>query len=393
MLSSAFMFSLGRIIIILAGSGLLCAATSACAGTPDAPSDPDGPTLEEMIGQMLMIGFRGFTVEEAAEEGVLEDIRERHLGGIILFDYDVPTARRVRNVNSPEQVRSLVEGLQQEAEVPLFVAIDQEGGQVSRLKPQFGFPEILSHGRLGRLNNADSTRYYGRKMGRMLSEAGININFAPVVDVNLNPKNPIIGRLDRSFSADPEQVVKHARIFLESFAAYGVWGVIKHFPGHGSAWNDSHHGMADVTDVWQEEELQPYRELLYTGNPAAQEEKAEMLMSAHIFNEAWNADHPATLSPEIMTDLLREELGFEGLLFSDDMQMGAITDFYGLEEALVRGINAGIDVLVFPNNSVYEPDIVEQAIQIIADNIDAGEISRERIEQAWNRIKSYKMQL
>lgn len=372
--------------------GLLWGAM-ACTAQPAETPPPAEPKLQEMIGQMLMVGFRGLTTEEAAQEGIIEDIRDRHLGGIILFDYDVPTSSRVRNVASPEQLHDLINGLQQEADVPLFVAIDQEGGRVSRMKPQFGFPEIPSHARLGALNNPDSTRYYGQKMGCMLSEAGINVNFAPVVDVNVNPQNPVIGQLDRSFSADPQKVAEHARIYLESFAEFGVWGVIKHFPGHGSAWNDSHYGMADVTGVWQEAELQPYQELLSTPADTGSVVKAEMLMSAHIFNEAWNADHPATLAPEIMTTLLREELHFDGLLFSDDMQMGAIADFYGLEEAIVRGINAGIDVLVFPNNSVYEPDITRRALEIITEKVEQGEIRRERIEQAWKRITKYKESL
>jgi beta-N-acetylhexosaminidase len=366
---------------------------SACSAQPAEQVAKAEPTLEEMIGQMLMVGFRGFNVEEAAQEGIVEDIRDRNLGGIILFDYDVPTRRRVRNVASPEQLQELVSGLQQEAAVPLFVAIDQEGGQVSRLKPQFGFPEIPSHARLGALSNPDTTRYYARKMGQMLAEAGINVNFAPVVDVNVNPENPVIGQLDRSFSADSEVVVEQARIFLESFQEFGVWGVIKHFPGHGSAWNDSHHGMADVTGVWQEAELQPYRELLSTPADSGEAVKAEMMMSAHIFNEAWNAEHPATLAPEVMHTLLREELNFDGLLFSDDMQMGAIADYYGLEEAIERAVNAGIDVLVFPNNSVYDPEITRKATDIILKKIDEGKILEARVRQAYRRIMKYKEQL
>ncbi|MFW6347091.1 MAG: glycoside hydrolase family 3 protein [Cyclonatronaceae bacterium] len=374
-------------MMVLAGLSLVLGA-AACANTPE--DDAPKPSLEEMIGQMLMVGFRGLTPEDAGREGIIEDIRQRHLGGIILFDYDVPLGQRVRNVASPEQLHDLVRALQNEAAHPLFVAIDQEGGQVSRLKPQFGFPEIPGHAELGRMDEPDSTRYYAEKTGQMLAEAGININFAPVVDVNVNPENPIIGRLGRSFSADPQQVIQHARMYLEGLADFGVWGVIKHFPGHGSAWNDSHHGMADVTGLWQETELKPYKELLSTPADSGRETKAEMLMSAHIFNEAWNPDHPATLAPEIMTTLLRDTLQYDGLVFSDDMQMGAIADFYGLEEALVRGINAGIDVLVFPNNSVYEPDIAQRAIAIIIRNIEDGNISRATIEQAYARIMKYK---
>lgn len=391
------MYSGFAILRFFSVMGLLLVALlptlSACSAQSPEQTPEAEPALEDMIGQMLMIGFRGLTVEEAAQEGLVEDIRARNLGGIILFDYDVPTSRRVRNVASPEQLQDLVSGLQEEAAVPLFVAIDQEGGRVSRLKPQFGFPEIPPHARLGVINNPDTTRYYARKMGEMLAKAGININFAPVVDLNVNPENPVIGQLDRSFSADSEVVIEQARIFLESFQEFGVWGVLKHFPGHGSAWNDSHHGMADVTGVWQEAELQPYRELLSTPADSADAVKAEMLMSAHIFNEDWNAEHPATLAPEVMDQMLRNELNFDGLLFSDDMQMGAIADYYGLEEAIERAVNAGIDVLVFPNNSVYDPEITRKATDIILKKIREGNITEARVQQAYRRIMRYKEQL
>jgi len=354
-------------------------------GKQQQPTDANTETsLEEMIGQMMMVGFRGFEVDETSR--IVEDIRSRNLGGIILFDYDVPSSKPERNVKSPEQVRLLVEQLQAYAATPLFISVDQEGGRVNRLKPRFGFPETVSHQYLGEINNPDSTRYYARKMGEMISSLGININFAPVTDVNINPDNPVIGQLERSFSASPDEVTEHSRIFLDSFREYGVWGTVKHFPGHGSAWNDSHYGMADVTDTWKDEELEPYRQLFADGS-------AEMVMSAHIFNSNWSEDHPATLLPEIMTDLLRNELGFTGLLFSDDMQMGAITDYYGLEAALELAVNAGIDILVFANNSVYEPDITERAVRIILEKIDEGVIPEATIRESYERIQAFKARL
>ena len=341
-------------------------------------------SLEAMIGQMMMVGFRGFEVSEA--HWVVQDIRDRNLGGVILFDYDVPNRRAERNVRSPEQVARLVRQLQRHAETPLLVAIDQEGGRVNRLKPRFGFPDTPSHEHLGRVNHPDSTLRVAHQTGRMLAEAGININFSPVVDVNVNPQNPVIGQLGRSFSADPAKVTEHARLTLEGFREEGVWGTVKHFPGHGSAWNDSHYGMADVTETWTETELEPYRALFADGS-------AQLVMSAHIFNANWHPEHPATLVPEIMTGLLRDELGFTGLLFSDDMKMGAITDFYGLEQALELAVLAGIDVLVFANNSVYEPEITRKAIRILSAAVEEGRIPRARIEQAYSRIMAFKARM
>ncbi|MCH8569219.1 MAG: glycoside hydrolase family 3 [Balneolales bacterium] len=339
------------------------------------------PELSEMIGQMMMVGFRGFTVEET--DRIAEDIRERNLGGIILFDYDVPSGTPQRNVSSPAQLKTLIENLQSFAETPLLIAIDQEGGRVNRLKTRNGFPAVVSHEHLGKLNSADSTRAHARKMAQTLADLGINVNFAPVVDLNSNPQNPVIGRLGRSFSADADKVIMHSRIFLEEFSRAGLAGTIKHFPGHGSAWNDSHFGLADVTETWDEAELEPYRVLI-------QEGKATMVMSAHIVHQKWSEEHPATLLPEIMTGLLRDELGFEGLLFSDDMQMGAITDFYGLEQALVLAVLAGIDVLVFANNSVHEPEITARAIEIIGRNVRNGIIPENTIRESYDRIMRHK---
>lgn len=335
------------------------------------------PTLEEKIGEMLMIGFRGFEVSDTSH--IVRDIREYHLGGVVLFDYDVPTDRAIRNIGSPEQVQNLISQLNVLADHKLFIAVDQEGGRVARLKESRGFVPNVSAEYLGKIDNVDSTRHYAETMADQLRELGFNVNFAPVVDLNINPDNPVIGRIERSFSADPEIVVKHASIFLEEFNEHDILGVLKHYPGHGSAWNDSHVGMADVTDTWQESELDPYRKLIQSDHQFA-------IMTAHVLNENLDDEWPATLSKEVQTNLLRNELGYEGVLFSDDMQMEAIRSFYGLETAITKAINAGVDVVVFGNNSVYWPDVVPQAVEIIKNKVKAGEISEDRINESYGRI-------
>ncbi|MCC5940383.1 MAG: glycoside hydrolase family 3 protein [Balneolaceae bacterium] len=338
-------------------------------------------SLDKQIGQMLMVGFKGFEVSDTSH--VIRDIREYHTGGIILFDYDMPTRTPNRNIDSPEQVKKLISDLQNLSELPLFMAVDQEGGRVARLKADRGFAPHVSAEYLGDLNNPDSTRYYAANMAKQLNELGFNVNFAPVVDLNTNPENPVIGQLDRSFSADAGLVTSHASIFLEEFTAYNILGVLKHFPGHGSAWNDSHVGMADVTDTWEEIELEPYKNLVQKESPFA-------VMTAHVFNENLDPDVPATLSKSVQTGLLREEIGFEGVLFSDDMQMDAIRSYYGLEMAVENAILAGVDVLVFANNSVYDPEIVPRVTGIIKDLIDDGVITEERIRESYNRIMAAK---
>lgn len=342
------------------------------------------PSLEEKIGQMLMIGFRGFTVNDS--DHIVRDLNEYHLGGIILFDYDVPTSTPERNILSFEQVRDLNSELQKISDRPLLIAIDQEGGRVARLKPTRGFRPHVSAQYLGEINNSDSTRYYAKSMSTQLEELGFNINFAPVVDLNTNPQNPVIGAIERSFGEDPDLVTKHASIFLDEFEKHGITGVIKHFPGHGSAWNDSHVGMADVTETWEETELKPYQNLI-------ESEQNFGIMTAHVFNENLDGEHPATLSKAVQTDLLRDRLGFDGVLFSDDMQMEAIRSFYGLETAIKLAINAGVDVLVFGNNSVYDPDIVPKAVQIILNHIESGEIEEHQIHESYERVKALKERL
>jgi len=342
------------------------------------------PTLEEMAGQMLIIGFRGMEVSET--DWIAQDIEKRNIGGVILFDYDVPTSTPARNIKSPKQLKALITQLKSYTDIPLIVSIDQEGGRVNRLKERFGFPKTVSHQYLGNIDNTDSTRYFATTMAKTLSDLGVNVNFAPVIDVNINTDNPVIGKLERSFSSKSAAVIRHASILIDEHRNNGVIASVKHFPGHGSAWNDSHYGMADVSETWQETELDPYRYFI-------QNNKVEMIMSAHIFNENWDTEHPATLSKKVMTTMLREELGFTGVLVSDDMQMGAVADYYGLEQAIVLAINAGVDILVFANNSVYDTEITSKAIDIILKNVENGTIPQSRIEEAYERIIKLKKTL
>ncbi len=359
---------------------LLVFTCSSCSAQNNAAN----PSLEQKVGQLLMVGFKGFELSDTSH--IKRDIEEFNVGGVILFDFDVPTGTPNRNIESAKQVKKLNKSLQELSEIPLMIAIDQEGGRVSRLKMERGFPRTVSAEYLGALNNPDSTKAYAAKQAELLSEIGFNVNFAPVVDLNINPENPVIGQLDRSYSADPEIVTKHASIVIEEHQNRNLLPVIKHFPGHGSAWNDSHVGMADVTDTWEEIELEPYRNLAGSNSRFA-------VMTAHVMNNNLDEELPATLSRNIQTGLLRKDINYNGMLFSDDMQMEAIRSFYGLEFALEHALNAGIDMLIFANNSVYQPDIVPDAIQIILDLVEEGAVSEARINEAYERVMETKHQL
>lgn len=355
-----------------------------CVFSSCAQTSREETLLDTQIGQMLMVGFRGLDADR--QSPVVNDITRYHIGGVVLFDYDVPAKSPVRNIQSPEQVKTLIDSLQQHAEIPLFVSIDQEGGKVVRLKPKFGFSPTVSAQYLGEFNSADSTRKYARQTVETLKQLGINMNLAPSVDVNINPDNPIIGNLERSYSADPGIVTRHAQTYIQTLDEQGIITVLKHFPGHGSSEDDSHEGVTDVTMTWQEKELIPYRQLIASGD-------VDAIMTAHIYNAKLDASYPATLSKPIITGLLRDSLNFEGVVMSDDLQMKAIRSYYGLEKTIERSIKAGVDILVFANNSIFDEQIAAKAHGIIKKLVEDEVIPRERIEQSYRRIMDLKKQL
>jgi beta-N-acetylhexosaminidase len=218
-----------------------------------------------------------------------------------------------------------------------------------------------------------------------LAAAGINHNLAPVVDLNSNPQNPVIGALGRSFSAAPRVVVAQARAFISAHHAQGVTTTLKHFPGHGSSAADSHLGLVDVSATWQPDELEPYRVLIGEG-------LADAIMTAHVFNTQLDAVYPATLSPRIITGILREELGYAGVVITDDLNMGAITQAYGFDQAAVLAVQAGADILAYGNNLVYDPDVAAKAIGALRGAVARGELTVARIEASYRRVAALKEQ-
>jgi beta-N-acetylhexosaminidase len=352
---------------------------------PEFESD-EAKALKARIAQMLLVGFRSAVLD--ADNPVYADIAERGIGGVVLFDYDMPTRSRIRNIVSKDQLTRLCAELQEAAAqspggAKLFIAIDQEGGAVDRLKTRNGFPETKSAAELGE-GDGSETAYYAEQTARLLSETGINLNFAPCVDLNLNPRNPIIGRIGRSFSSDPEVVTNHAALWIDAHSRFGVFSCLKHFPGHGSSQGDTHRGAVDVSLSWQEEELFPYRELIGAN-------AVKFVMTSHVFNSALDPEYPATLSRSTLEGVLRDRLGFGGLIVSDDLDMAAVAANYSLETALEKAVNAGVDILCFSNNgAVFDPSVAERSINIIYDLVRAGVIAPQRIEESYRRIMAVK---
>jgi beta-N-acetylhexosaminidase len=338
-------------------------------------------TLEEKIGQMVLVGFRGLTVDEKSP--VIEDIREKRIGGVILFDRDVDLGSDVRNIESRTQLKKLITSLQDFAGGDLFVAVDQEGGLITRLKDKHGFNQVASHKKIGDENDRDFTIEQAASIADALATVGFNMNFAPVVDLNLNPENPVIGSYERSISDKVDIVVKHAAIIIDELKKRNIISVLKHYPGHGSSTADSHDGFVDVTKIWQLKELSTFRDLIEMG-------KAEAIMTAHIYNSNYDKKHPATLSKAWLTGILRYGLEFDNVVITDDLQMKAISKHYTLVEAIELAINAGADILMFANNVDFDQDIARKVNEIILQLVQNGRISEERIEEAYNRIINLK---
>lgn len=357
-------------------------------GEPSSEQHADGPPpiTDQMLGELIMQGFRGLEIDSVSPT-VKEQIANGEMGSIILFDYDVGYKRYGRNIESPAQVKQLLADLQTLTPGYLLTAIDQEGGRVTRLRPTYGFPALASAQDMGAQPTTDSTTYYASLNAQTLRHLGFNVNFAPVVDLNVNPDNPVIGGIKRSFGAETETVVQHARAWIAPHSKAGILSVLKHFPGHGSSQTDSHKGFTDVTNSWTPEELSPYRELLGT-------EDAVAVMTAHVFNRAIDSYYPATMSKHYIQGILRDSFHYDGVVFSDDLQMKAVNTLYPFETIIQQAINAGVDVLVFGNNLVdYDEGLARRTIKTIRQLLDEGKVSEERLRQSYRRVTALKQRL
>ncbi len=346
---------------------------------------PASPPLETMVGQMIMTGFRGTGQSPLSPDLILllEDIRAGRIGGVIFFDLDWATRKRGRNIVSAAQVKQLTTLLQEKSPIPLFIAVDQEGGRVRRLSAAQGVPDGPSAAELGKKSPAD-TRAAAEKLGKALRNLGINCNFAPVADLASNPDSPAIGKLGRAFSADPHWTAEHARAFAQGLGDARVASSYKHFPGHGSATADTHLGLTDITRTWRPEELIPYQAVnLPQDTPL-------MMMTGHLFHKDLDPELPASLSRRITTDLLRKKLGWQGVVITDDVQMNAVRHFFNLEDTLKLAVLAGADIVLAGNNLDHSPDLGRKMYIALLKLVREGKIPEERIRESWLRIKALK---
>jgi beta-N-acetylhexosaminidase len=365
---------------------VVAALLSGCALITPRPA-PDPARLR--VGDLLLIGFHGTQVE--GNEEVRRLVCDVKVGGVLLFERFAASGQP-RNMVSPAQVAALTRDLQglagRCAGRPLFIAADAEGGRVMRLSPRLGYPPTLAARELGERDDPAFTQAEAARMGAMLREAGINWNLAPVVDVAVNPANPAVVALGRTFSADPDRVTAHARAFVLGMREAGVLTSLKHFPGHGSSRRDSHLGFTDVSDTARlRVELAPYRALIAAG-------LADSVMTAHVFNRGLDPWDPATLSRYTVRRVLRGWLHYDGVAVSDDLLMGAIAQHYGLEDAAVQALRAGVDVLLIAENTDRVDDrAAERVVAAIIRAIAQGTLSESRVREAVARVDALRAKL
>ncbi len=340
--------------------------------------------LHKKIGQMLIVGFQGTSSDDSSVKSFIKQIEDEVVGGTILFKY---------NVDDSNQLQNLINPLKAASKSPFFISVDQEGGRVQRLNSGNGFTTYPSAQSISGMKKQEAADWY-HKLAAELHIHNINFDFAPCVDVNpTGYKCPVIGDLQRSYSSDPGKVIEWASVMIDALKRNKVINCIKHFPGHGSAQGDSHEGYVDVSETWDERELIPFLELVKSGD-------VDSIMTAHIFNKHLDSKHPATMSKKTL-DKLRDA-GFDNVIITDDLHMGAIQQHYDFDEALIRSISAGCDMIILSNNKAaamgvegFEPDpyIAEKTVNIILKAVKDGVIAKERIDEAYQRIMNLKKKI
>jgi beta-N-acetylhexosaminidase len=370
-----------RVLLLGVGSAAVAASLSGCGRrrakrrTIASPSALSEASLRRKIASLLVVGFRGEQLDD--DDWIMKAVRGG-LGGVILFDRELKTDAP-RNITSPGQVTGLVKSLRQASPGRLIVSIDQEGGQVARLNPGNGFPATKSQAEIGAANSAPTTRAWAKGLVHSLTSIGVNLNYAPVVDLDVNPDNPAIGRLGRSFSANPDVVVTNATEEIQVHRTAHVKTALKHFPGLGSATGNTDFTAVDVSNTWHTTELEPFQRLIHSGT-------ADSVLVGHLLNKQLDPNRPASLSPAVVTDLLRGRLSWKGPVVSDDMQAVAISSRYGRDEAVALAIEAGVDLLVFGNQQTYDTRIVDDTVDNVLNLIRSGRITRARIDQSVARV-------
>jgi beta-N-acetylhexosaminidase len=335
-------------------------------------------SLEQMAGQMIVVGFAGDSVNDAGVKALRDEIAAGTLGGVMYLRDNVASLKAAKAMNAAFRAAS--------PDLPPFLTLDQEGGAVERLTAKVGFKEIASAEKIAASHSPERAgKTYG-DMADAIAALGFTVNFGPVVDVNLNPANPVIGKFGRSFGDSADVVIPYAEAFVKAHHDAGLLTALKHFPGHGSSADDSHEGFVDISRTWKDEELEPYRALITDG-------LADLIMIGHLYHRDHSGGDtrlPASLSPDWITTVLRGELGYDGVVISDDLEMGAIRKHFDLKETVIRAVNAGTDVLLFSNTLKPHLGLADEIREILVAEAERDPAFRARIEESYRRIVALK---
>jgi beta-N-acetylhexosaminidase len=334
--------------------------------------------LAARAGQLVVVGFEGDTADAPGFKQVIADLEAGRAGGVIFLSHNVRSRKDVTAMTAA--VRAC------RCKYRPFIALDEEGGKIERLTKRKGFTRSPSAALVGSRGDEDFAREVFDAIARDVADGGFNFNFAPVADLAVNPGNPVIARLRRAYSDSPDAVFRMTRLFIECHRRLGILTAIKHFPGHGSSFVDTHHGWADVTESWSPVELVPFERLI-------DNDLADAVMVGHVSSNEWKG--VATLAPsDAISAMLRDKLGFDGAVITDDLDMGAVTsnspDF---SKTIVRALAAGNDLLLVTNHHSRRADVALTISAAIVAAVADGRLRQERIDGAFARVLALKRRL
>lgn len=327
-----------------------------------------------MVGQLLVMGLPANSADDESAQVLARQIRNRKVGGTVLLRH---------NVKDRDSLLGLAD-LFVRANPQVLNAIDQEGGLVQRLSTQVGFKKIPRAQWVANNLTDDQARDLYFAAGSELRGAGFNLNLAPSVDWH-DPNNPVIGKHGRSFGSQPARVARYAGSFIDGMEQAGVASTLKHFPGHGTSRGDSHNGFVDITNTWSSDELQPFQLL---GN------KAQVIMGGHLFHPSFSdGELPVTFSEKALRLVLRQKLGFGGVVITDDLDMGAIRNSFSLQQAVIYSLQAGNDMLLMSNSLNYDPELPDRVAGWVVSALESGKLQPATLAAAYSRVMALKQSM
>lgn len=339
-------------------------------------------TLEQMAGQMIIVGFQGDDAADKSVKAVAAELASGGLGGVMYLKPNVKSLDAVKAMNKLFRASS--------PDLPPFITLDQEGGAVERLTKAVGFEEIPNAATIAANNSPAEAEAVYADMARKVAGLGFSVNFGPVADLAVNPDNQVIAKYGRAFGKSADTVAAYDEAFVAAHHEAGLITSLKHFPGHGSSTADSHDGFVDITKSWSATELEPYRILFGDGY-------SDMVMVGHLYHKDYAGEGsgklPASLSPEWIDGVLRGELGFKGVVVSDDLEMGAIRKIYDLHDTVVQAVRAGTDVLLFSNTAAPSGGLAAKVRGILVAEAESDPAFRALIEASYARIVGLKARI